>query len=168
MANREVSNHNFTKVLLAVVAVILLIGAGVGVALLVTSKNKTNKPVEAQVSNQSNNSSTTSSSQYKLAACKSGTAQTIANANYAVGGDIAPGSYKVVSQPAGIGWTNIDVYNNQSDYQKAQNPNSAVTDNSFQATNSDDSAETPAPTYTKLNDGQYMVIGADPAIFTCE
>ena len=155
--------------ILAIVGFVIIVGLATSTVLLAISKGHTTS--QNQVSSQQASDTTqAASSSYKLGSCKSGASQTIANANYLVGTDIAPGSYKIVSQAADIGWTNIDVYRSKSDYDKSQDPNNKqnVADNSFQATNSADSATNPAPTYTKLSDGQYMVIAADPATFTCE
>jgi hypothetical protein len=159
--------------ILAIVGLIIIIGLAAGGVLLATAKHSptTKQQTTSQVSSQSVTDNTPVASAYKLTACTSGATQTIANASYLVGTDIAPGSYKIVSQPAAAGWTSFDIYNSKSDYDKSQDPNNKqqITDNSFQAYNSaNDMSVTAAPTYTKLSDGQYMVLSEDPATFTCE
>lgn len=146
---------------LAIVAVVIIIGLAAAVALLVmkrpaTAQNRTS------TQRQSTNNEAASSS-YKLTACKSGSVQTIANASYVVGTDIAPGSYKIVSQPAGTDWTNINIYNSKAEYVKQGSP-------SVEQGNPETSLspQNNVPTYTKLSDGQYMQVDADPATFTCE
>ena len=147
------------KIVIIISVVIVVVAAGVGGYLL-------NKPTPKAVTT----ANTATDTSVQVATCKSGTSQTVANAGYLVGTDITAGSYKVVSQPTSAGWTNVDVYGSKDDYTKSQDPNNkqAVIDNSFTVDNQLDTASTAAPSYTKLTDGQYMVIGADPATFTCQ
>jgi hypothetical protein len=171
MSDKHKQKNWFKKhtAILAIIALIIVIGLATSAVLLATSKHNSNS--KKQVSSPTTTDNTAVASAYKLTACKSGATQTIANASYLVGTDIAPGSYKIVSQPASDGWTLFDIYNSKSDYDKTQDPNNKqqITSNSFQAYNSaNDMSVTAAPTYTKLNDGQYMVISYDPATLTCE
>lgn len=159
--------------ILAILGFVIIAGLATSTVLLATAKHSptTKQQTTSQVSSRSVTDNTPVASAYKLTACTSGATQTIANASYLVGTDIAPGSYKIVSQPGDAGQTSFDIYNSKSDYDKSQDPNNKqnVTDNFFYVTNSaNDMGETAAPTYTKLSDGQYMVIADDPATFTCE
>lgn len=146
------------KLLIVIGVIVLVAAAGVGGYLL---NNK--KPQAAPIANA------TASSQ--VATCKAGASQTLGNAAYVVGTDITPGNYKVTSQAAGRGWTDVGVYDSKSDYAKAEDPNNQqhINNNSFQTYNQSNTLdEAAAPTYTKLSDGQYMVVSSDPAVFTCQ
>lgn len=146
---------------LVIVVLVIIIGLAAGVVLLVSSKHSSAS--KKQVASQTTTTSATTTNQYKLAACTSGASQTIANASYLVGTDIAAGNYKVVSQPAGTDWTNINIYNSKAEYIKQGSP-------SVEQGNPDTSLspQNNVPTYTKLSNGQFMQVDADPAIFTCE
>jgi hypothetical protein len=85
------------------------------------------------------------------------------NASYLVGNDIAPGSYKVVSQTGETGWTNINIYNSKADYDKQGDPTNEQGNPNISLSPQNGDA-----TVTKLDDGQFMVIDADTATFTCE
>lgn len=148
--------------ILAIVELIIIIGLATSTILLAVSKNNTTS--KAQGSTKLSSTTTQiASTAYTLGACKSGATQTIDNASYVVGTDIAPGSYKVVSQTGDIGWTNINVYNSKSEWVKQDSPSveQGKADQSFEPNNG-------TTTYTKLSDGQFMQIDGDPATFTCQ
>ncbi|HSW37416.1 MAG TPA: hypothetical protein VLG37_03555 [Candidatus Saccharimonadales bacterium] len=139
----------------ASIALIVIISLAVGVALLASSRHSSVS--KKQVASQA------TTTQYKLAACKSGATETVANASYLVGTDIASGSYKIVSQPAGIDWTNINIYSSKADYIKQGSPSAEQGNPSTSL-----SPQNNVPTYTKLSNGEFMQVDADPAIFSCE
>ncbi len=160
----ERKQHNWFKrntLILIIVVLVIIVGLATGAVLLATSKHNSNN--KTQAASPATTAPATTTSQYKLAACTSGATQTIANASYLVGTDIAPGSYKVVSQPAGTDWTNINIYSSKADYDKQGDPSNEQ-GNPAQSL----SPQNGVVTYTKLIDGQYMVLDADPATFTCE
>ena len=150
-----------------VVMLAIIIGLGAGVTYLLTTKNSSNETDNQQASAQSTNSSSSSqsaadTSRYKLTACKSGTSQTLGNAGYVVGADVAPGSYTVKdalpSSDTNASWTNVDVYAKQSDY-KGHN------DGNAQDSIQPNAGET---AHTMLKDGEYVSVWADDAVFTCQ
>ena len=159
----ERSNQRSRRKLVVFASIaVVLIGLGAGGAISLASHSKTNtqatnKPIKATTT------STASASQYKLAACTSAATQTVGNASYLVGTDIAPGNYKVVSQTGDTGWTNINIYSSKANYDKQGDPTNEQGNPSVSL-----SPQNGNPTVTKLSDGQYMVIDADPATFTCE
>lgn len=161
------TTHKSKKTALAVLAAVIIIGLAAGGYLLVASKPKavTAKQTasKAPATAATNTSSTSDTSQYKLAACTSGSTQTIDNASYVIGTDFAPGSYKVVSQTGDIGWTNINIYSSKAKWVQQGSPSveQGNADQSFEPDNG-------TTTYTKLTDGQFMQVDSDPATFTCE
>lgn len=159
------SKRKYGAVLAVLAAVLVIAGAAVGATLLLTKKHTptTNNSKNVSAQSPDTTSNTTSTSQYKLAACTSGTTQTIDNASYVIGTEFAPGSYKVVSQAGDIGWTNINIYNSKATWVQQGSPSveQGNPDQSFAPDNG-------TTTYTKLTDGQFMQVDSDPAIFTCE
>jgi hypothetical protein len=107
--------------------------------------------------------SLTSTPHYALATCKQGDSKTVGNGRYTVGTDIAQGSYKIESKPAGIDWTNISVYDDFAQYKQMGEPSNEQTSatQSFNVMNNQSNV-------TTLHNGQYMVVDADPATFTCQ
>ena len=148
-------------VVTAIIALLIVVGGAASVVLLAKSKHITAS--KQQVSTQTTTANSTASSAYKLGACTSGTTQTIGNASYLVGNDISPGSYKVVSQTGDTGWTNINIYSSKANYDKQGDPTNEQGNPSVSL-----APQNGTTTVTKLNDGQFMVIDADPATFTCE
>ncbi len=161
-ANDSNKQHKSLFITLGVVAVLVIGGLGTAVALLASAKHSTatKKPVASATTTTTNTADT---SQYTLKTCTSGATQTIDNASYVVGTDIAPGSYKIVSQTGDIGWTNVNVYNSKAEWIKQGSPSveQGVADQSMEPDNG-------TTTYTKLSDGMYMQIDSDPATFTCQ
>jgi hypothetical protein len=145
---------------IAIVELVIIIGLVTSTAILAASKSHTSP---AQLSSQQASDTTqTASSSYKLSACKSGTTQTIANAEYVVGTDIAPGSYKITALTGTAGDSYITEYMDKQAF-TSQNldQNEASAEQSF-------SPNDGTSTYTRLSDGQYMIISDDPATFTCQ
>jgi len=153
------------KTITGTVALVIVIVLTAGGVLLATAKHSptTKQQTTSQVSSQSASNTTTADSAYKLGACTSGATQTIGNAAYLVGTDIAPGSYKVVSQTGDTGWTNINIYTSKADYDKQGDPTNEQGNPNISL-----APQNGTTTVTKLSDGQYMVLDADPATFTCE
>jgi hypothetical protein len=148
------------KIITGIVTLIIIAGGAASAFLLTTSKHDSNS--KRQVSSQQRAATTqTVSSTYKLGSCKSGTTQTIGNAGYVVGTDLAPGKYTVKdalqSADNGTGWTNVDVYAKQADY-KGQNDGNAA---DYIQPNVGETAS------TMLKDGEYVNVWADDAVFTC-
>jgi hypothetical protein len=147
------------KVILAIVALIIVIGLATSAVLLAASKHNTN--TKTQASSQVTTDNTAVASAYKLAACKSGATQTVGNAGYVVGTDIAPGNYQVKdafqSADAGTGWTNVDIYAKQADF-KGHNDGNGI--DSLQP-------NVGQTAHTMLKDGEYVSVWADDAVFTC-
>lgn len=147
-------------VLLAILELVIILGLAISTVLLAASKgHPTNS--QNQVSSQQA-SDTVASRSYKLGTCKSGTTQTIANAEYVVGTDIAPGSYRVTALTGTAGDSYITEYKDKQAF-TSQNldQNEASAEQSF-------SPNDGTSTYTRLSDGQYMIISDDPATFTCQ
>lgn len=161
MNGNNKSKSGFGKWLAVVAIALVLIGLGAGGTIVTVSSHKTT----AKTTNipSTGNAVASKTTQYKLAACKAGTQQTIANASYVVGTDIAPGNYMIVSQPAGVDWTNISVYNSKDKWEKQGSP-------SVEQGNADTSLspQNNEPTFATLRAGEYMMVDSDPAIFTCE
>lgn len=147
------------KITLAIVALVIIIGFAASVVILATSKHNTN--TKTQASSQVTTDNTAASNAYKLTACKSGTTQTIGNAGYVVGTDIAPGNYVVKdalqSADDGTGWSNIDIYAKQADF-KGHNDGNGI--DSLQP-------NVGQTAHTMLKDGEYVSVWADDAVFTC-
>jgi hypothetical protein len=148
------------KIITGVIALIIVGGVATSAVLLVTSKHNSNS--KQQVSSQQPAATTqTVSSAYNLGSCKSGSTQTLGNAGYVVGTDLAPGKYTVKdalqSADNGTGWTNVDVYAKQADY-KGQNDGNAA---DYIQPNVGQTAS------TMLKDGEYVNVWADDAVFTC-
>lgn len=153
-------------IVLAVLTLIIVAGLAVGATLLFNKRSTTSSNTSqiAQTnSTKSNTKSIADTSQYKLTSCTSGAIQTIDNASFIAGTDIAPGSYKIVSQTGDIGWTNVNIYNSKQEWinQGSKSVEQGTPDQSFEPDNG-------TTTYTKLTDGQFMQIDGDPATFTCE
>ena len=150
---------------LAIIELVIIIGLATSTVLLAISKGHTAS--SARLSSQQSSTSTkqaVSTTTYKLSACKPGATQTVGNADYVVGTDIAPGSYRVDSQTNNNGDTNIVIYSSETQYEQSSNPKSSqygAADQSFMA-------DYGKPTTTKLSDGQYMDVSDDPALFTCQ
>ena len=156
----KVATKRKLVVILVITAVIVIAGLATGVVLVTSSKHSSAN--NKQTITENTTSSTTTTNQYKLSACKSGATQTIGNAAYLVGTDIAPGSYKVVSQTGDTGWSNINVYSSKVDYDKQGDPTNEQGNPAISL-----APQNGTTTVTKLSDGQYMVLDADPATFTC-
>ncbi len=143
-----------------VLALIVVAGLAVGSTLLATKHSTKNSKLSVQAA-PATTGTAPDTSQYKLAACTSGATQTLGNAGYLVGTDLAPGKYTVkdvlLSADSGTGWTNVDVYAKQSDY-KGQNDGNAA---DYIQPNVGQTAS------TMLKDGEYVNVWADDAVFTC-
>lgn len=146
--------------IIAVVELVIIIGLATSTVLLAVSKSHTS-PTQLS-SQQASDTMQATSSSYKLSACKAGATQTIANAEYVVGTDIAPGSYKVTALTGTAGDSYITEYKDKQAF-TSQNldQNEASAEQSF-------SPNDGTSTYTRLSDGQYMIISDDPATFTCQ
>lgn len=146
--------------IIAIVELVIIISLAISTAILAASKSNTS-PTQSS-SQQTSDTTQAASSSYKLGNCKSGTTQTIANAEYVVGTDIAPGSYKVTALTGTAGDSYITEYKDKQAF-TSQNldQNEASAEQSF-------SPNDGTSTYTRLSDGQYMIISDDPATFTCQ
>ena len=156
------SNQNWFQrhaVVFIIVAVVIIVGLGGAVAYLLLGKHST-AAQSANNSSQPATSSNTTATTYKLTACKSGTSQTLGNAEYLVGTDLAPGNYTVKDASTGsdASWTNVDIYAKQSDF-KGHNDGNTL--NSLNVSAGDTSN-------TMLKDGEYVSVWADSAVFTCQ
>jgi cytoskeletal protein RodZ len=158
VADRRKSN----LIILVSAAVLVIVGLATCVVLLASSKHSATAKKTVDSVKTSTISTPPDTSQYKLASCKSGTTQTLGNAGYVVGTDLAPGKYTVrdalQSADNGTGWTNVDVYAKQSDY-KGQNDGNAA---DYIQPNVGETAS------TLLKDGEYVNVWADDAVFTCQ
>jgi hypothetical protein len=166
MSENKAVKQKHTAVL-AVIALVIIVGLGAAVGYLLMTKHNTNSTNSQQASTQSTTTSSSSQAaantgQYKLTTCKSGTSQTIGNAGFLVGTDLAPGTYAVkdalTSADQGASWTNIDIYAKQSDFKEHNDGN--ATDYVQPNVGETD--------HTTLKDGQYVVVWSDDAIFTCQ
>jgi DNA gyrase inhibitor GyrI len=153
--------------ILTVVELVIIIGLATSTVLLAISKGHSTNQTQGS-SQQSSTTAQTATVTYKLSACKSGATQTVGNASYVVGTDIAPGNYAVkdatyATDSSNASWSNISVYTSKSQYVQMGEPSNEKTtvNQSFETSYGDSS-------YTKLSDGQYMVVDADPATFTCQ
>lgn len=149
------------KIITGIVALIIVGGGATSAVLLTSSKHSAASKQPVASATTVTNSTSPDTSQYKLAACTSGTTQTLGNAGYVVGTDLAPGKYTVKdalqSADNGTGWTNVDVYAKRADF-KGQNDGNAA---DYIQPNVGQTAS------TMLKDGEYVNVWADDAVFTC-